>query len=227
MPLESVAEGTILDLKSEPAGRVTLHGQNITLRIGKGCIVNANIDVQAGARNTVIEIADGCTLEGVIRVVRGDGGLIRIGENTTFNRVGVSQHEAGEIVFGRNNMLSSDIHLDVSDMHPIYDRHTGERLNPARSITLEDDVWVGTRTLILKGAHIGQGAVIGAGSIVAGHIPPHTLAIGAPAKVVREDVTWRRDFDEAFVPEAEPSGPAPAPRRRAWADGLWRGGPGR
>ncbi len=201
MPIEKIREGTVLDLKSEVDGRILVNGEGATLRIGEGCVIGADIAIYKSARNTVIEIGDGCILHGLIRVIAGDGGVIRIGDGTTFNGVGVSQHEAAEIRFGRNNMLSSDIHLDVSDMHPIYDRRTGERINPPRSIILEDDVWVGTRTLILKGAHIGRGAVVGAGSMVSGHIPAHTLAVGAPAKVVRENIAWRRDFDEMFLPE--------------------------
>lgn len=51
---------------------------------------------------------------------------------------------------------------------------------------IEDDVFLGTQTLVLKGSHIGRGAVIGAGSVVAGEIPPQVIAAGNPARIVRE-----------------------------------------
>jgi acetyltransferase-like isoleucine patch superfamily enzyme len=115
-------------------------------------------------------------------------------------------------------MFSTDIHMDVSDMHPIYDRATGERINPARAIHIGDHVWLGTRVLVNKGARIGEGAVIGAGSMVAGQIPPHTLAVGTPARVVRENIAWRREFDEVFVPE--PAQRTAAQPRRGWLERL-------
>jgi len=48
-----------------------------------------------------------------------------------------------------------------------------------------NDVWIGTRVIILPGVEIGSGSVIGAGSIVSRSIPPYSIAVGAPAKVIR------------------------------------------
>jgi acetyltransferase-like isoleucine patch superfamily enzyme len=58
-------------------------------------------------------------------------------------------------------------------------------------------VWLGTRVLVLKGARIGSGTIVGAGSIVSGTLPGDVLAVGSPAKVVRENVVWTRDMDQA------------------------------
>lgn len=52
-------------------------------------------------------------------------------------------------------------------------------------IRVRDDVWFGTRALVLSGVEIGQGAVIGAGAVVAGSIPPYAIAVGNPARVVK------------------------------------------
>ncbi|AUS05835.1 DapH/DapD/GlmU-related protein [Pseudotamlana carrageenivorans] len=52
-------------------------------------------------------------------------------------------------------------------------------------VVIEDDVFIGMHSLILKGAFIGKGSVIGAGSIVTGYIPPNVIAVGQPAKVVK------------------------------------------
>ena len=134
---------------------------------------------------------------GVVRLVRGAGGVIRIGPGTTFNQVGLSMHEAGRIDIGADCMFSTDIHMDPSDMHPIYDRATAERLNPPQDIEIGDHVWLGTRVIVLKGARIGSGTIVGAGSIVSGTLPGDVLAVGSPAKVVRENVVWTRDMDQA------------------------------
>ena len=71
-----------------------------------------------------------------------------------------------------------------------------QRLNPPQDIEIGDHVWLGTRVLVLKGARIGSGTVVGAGSIVAGTLPSDVLAVGSPAKVVRENVVWTRDMDQ-------------------------------
>lgn len=53
-------------------------------------------------------------------------------------------------------------------------------------ILVGHDVWIGTNATVLSGVTIGDGAVIGAGSLVTRDIPPFTLAVGTPARVVRE-----------------------------------------
>ena len=54
-----------------------------------------------------------------------------------------------------------------------------------RGVTIGDDVWVGTRAVILHGVTIGRGAVIGAGAVVTRPVPPYAVAAGNPARVIR------------------------------------------
>jgi acetyltransferase-like isoleucine patch superfamily enzyme len=91
---------------------------------------------------------------------------------------------------GSNCLIASDTLFMTSDMHSILDRTTRVRLNPAQDIFVDDNVWIAYQAKILKGAHIGKGSIIGLGSIVTTKIPPHTLAAGQPAKVIKEDVAW-------------------------------------
>lgn len=53
------------------------------------------------------------------------------------------------------------------------------------NIIVEDDVWIGFRSTILSGVHIGQGAVVAAGSVVTKDVPPYAIVGGVPAKVIR------------------------------------------
>ena len=53
------------------------------------------------------------------------------------------------------------------------------------NITVDDDVWIGFRSTILSGVHIGQGAVIAAGSVVTKDVPPYAIVGGVPAKVIK------------------------------------------
>ena len=54
-----------------------------------------------------------------------------------------------------------------------------------QGVVIEDDVWIGGRTTILDGVTIGHGSIIGAGAVVTKSIPPYSIAIGVPAKIVR------------------------------------------
>ncbi len=59
-----------------------------------------------------------------------------------------------------------------------------------KQITIEDNVWIGANCIILAGVHIGKHVVIGAGSVVTKDIPPYSVALGNPARVVK-----KYDFD--------------------------------
>lgn len=52
-------------------------------------------------------------------------------------------------------------------------------------VVIEDDVWVGTRAVILAGVRIGRGAVVGAGAVVTRDVPPYGIVIGNPARLLR------------------------------------------
>lgn len=84
-------------------------------------------------------------------------------------------------------MIGSGCLITTTDSHPIH--WEARRLNtepPASApVIIEDDVFIGARSIVLKGVTIGQGAVIGAGSVVTKSIPPRVIAAGNPAKVIK------------------------------------------
>jgi acetyltransferase-like isoleucine patch superfamily enzyme len=63
----------------------------------------------------------------------------------------------------------------------------------AQGIVIEDDVWLAAGAIVLDGAHVGRGSVVGAGAVVTGDLPPYSVAVGSPAKVIRD----RRDQERA------------------------------
>ena len=52
-------------------------------------------------------------------------------------------------------------------------------------VIIEDDVWIGTGAIINKGVRIGKGSVIGSGSVVTQNIPPYSIAVGVPCRVIK------------------------------------------
>jgi acetyltransferase-like isoleucine patch superfamily enzyme len=74
-----------------------------------------------------------------------------------------------------------------SDIHSI----EGNKRPTTQTVIIGNHVWIGTNVVILKGVNIGNGAVISAGSVVNRDIPSHSLAGGVPAKVIKENISWK------------------------------------
>lgn len=110
---------------------------------------------------------------------------IRIGPNTSINS-GAWLDGQGGITIGANCVASHEL-LVISTNHNI-DAPTAlpwdDRLD-FRPVTIGDNVWLGARVTILPGTTIGDGAIIGAGSLVNGSIPALAIAAGNPARVIR------------------------------------------
>jgi len=96
---------------------------------------------------------------------------------------GVNITAAQSISIGDNCMLAAECHISDSDWHGVYNRIRPFRCT--RPITLENNVWLGLRSVVCKGVHIGENSVIGAGSVVVSDIPANVIAAGNPAKVVK------------------------------------------
>ena len=61
-----------------------------------------------------------------------------------------------------------------------------DKLEAAEPITIEDNVWLGGGVIVCPGVTIGRNTVIGAGSVVTKDVPPNVVAVGNPARVIRE-----------------------------------------
>lgn len=163
-----IGEGSRMDTNS-----IYIRGNNNQLIIGKNCIFGKD-----------------CSFR-----MEGDNISITIGDNSTFTRnVNFTAQENGtKIIVGEDCMFSNTIVLRTSDSHPIFSLETGARLNPAGSVILGNHVWVAPNAKIMKGAEIGDGSVIGSDTMINKKIPPHVLAVGMPARVVKENIEWTRE----------------------------------
>lgn len=113
-------------------------------------------------------------------------GRVTIGDGVFFNRgCHVVVHEGLSIgnhcLFGELVSIHDDNHIPGRGSEPIASR--GVRTAP---ITIGDNVWVGAKATVLPGVSIGDNAVIGANAVVTRDIPANTIAVGIPARVVRE-----------------------------------------
>jgi galactoside O-acetyltransferase len=130
----------------------------------------------------------------------GSGAFIHCGENQL-------SHNAGNVAIrdnayiGPNSVLLGEGGIEVGTNCEVApgvvitsQQHTYGRLDipikeqPAEmgKVTLEDDVWLGCNSSILPGVRIGKGSIVGAGAVVTKDIPPYSVAVGVPAKVIKK-----------------------------------------
>jgi acetyltransferase-like isoleucine patch superfamily enzyme len=123
----------------------------------------------------------------------GNSGIIFFGARSTANSVAVWTHgNATSVIIGDDVMIASGVYIRTSDDHAIIDLVNGNHVNPPKSVLIEPHVWLCPEAHILKGSRVGAGSIIGARSVVTGHVPRASLAIGTPARVIRSSVSWDR-----------------------------------
>ncbi|WP_208971552.1 acyltransferase [Kineococcus rubinsiae] len=110
-------------------------------------------------------------------------GHVRWGSDVFFN-VGcyVSVFESLEI--GDHCRFGERVSIHDED-HVFEPRGADREAYTTAPVVIGNDVWVGAGAIILRGSRIGEGSVVAAGAVVKGEVPPHSLAAGVPARVVR------------------------------------------
>lgn len=94
---------------------------------------------------------------------------------------------------GKNAQIGWNVEIIDTDGHDICNMN-GEKINKDMSVNIGDDVWIGARAAILKGAKIPNGCIVGYGSLVTkAFTDEHSVIAGTPAKKIKDNVTWRRE----------------------------------
>lgn len=121
----------------------------------------------------------------VILTTWGPGGLITIGDDVGMSGCSITALQSVKI--GNRVLVGAGVLIVDTDAHPLHPEDRLRGLPPAISpVEIADDVFIGARAIILKGVHVGQGAVIGAGSVVTSDVPAFKIAAGNPARIVAE-----------------------------------------
>ncbi|MFZ4797213.1 MAG: acyltransferase [Bacteroidia bacterium] len=149
---------------------------------GKGSTIRRNTRIDVLPFNN-FELGENSTIEDFCTVNNGVGEVI-IGNGV---RIGMSNVLIGPIQIGNNvifaqNIVSSGLNHGYEDINiPICKQPT-----TTSRITVEDDCWIGANAVITAGVTIGKHCVIAAGAIVTKNIPPYSIAVGNPAKVIKQ-----------------------------------------
>lgn len=163
----------VLGSRSNVHGHFYFHGSGGLLVLGAGVWQTSYLNVRLWSNDHLFFWGEKSTSNGVSAVLQGD---------------------RSRIVVGDDCMFANDIFIRNTDMHAVVDMRNGDWLNAGGNVHFEPHVWVAQEALILKRAVVGFGAVVGAKAIVNREVPRYAMVAGAPAKVVRRDVSWDRDM---------------------------------
>jgi len=163
------------NVRIDPTAKLNFRGvryhSGSSLDIGEGSIVEGDlVSERDGAsivigRNTFI----GCSLLSSANLIEiGDDVLISWGCN-------IADHSSHAIGWSQRKQDVRDWYQGRKDW-----MHVG-----VAPVKIGNKSWIGLNVIILKGVEIGEGAIIGAGSVVTRSVPPWTIAAGNPAKVIR------------------------------------------
>ena len=141
--------------------------------------------------NNTVTIEDGCKLKQHNSIfVQGNNNSVHLRKNVTFDQnVLLVACEGTKIIFGEDCIVANGVTVRTSDQHGIYNSE-GNRINPAKDVHIGNHVWLGAHVVVMKGTSIGDGSVIGMNSMVTKDIPSNSLAVGTPARVIKENINW-------------------------------------
>ncbi len=154
---------------------------------GKASVIRSRTRMDVVPFNK-FELGDYSTIEDFCTINNGVGDVI-IGKET---RIGMSNVVIGPVTIGNNVIFAQNIVMSGLN-------HSYENLSSPISkqkvttapITVEDECWIGANAVLTAGVKVGKHSVIAAGAVVTKDIPPYSVAVGNPARVIK-----KYDFDK-------------------------------
>ena len=121
----------------------------------------------------------------IIPPVYANWGLknVHVGKNVFFN-FGCTFVDDADITIGDNTLFGPNVSINTAE-HPLSPELRRNGLQYNKPVHIGNNVWLGAGVIVLAGVTIGDNSVVGAGSVVTKDVPPNSVALGTPAKVIR------------------------------------------
>lgn len=153
------------------------------IHLEDGVKLERDVCIRCSGKKSKIKIAASAKLDRGVDIKTHRGGMIQIGANAYIGPYTcLSGHS---IKIGENCLIAS--HSSIYANNHIFadpSRPIKKQGHTYQGIVIEDDCWIGSGVRIVDGVTIGRGSVIGAGAVVTKNIPPYSIAVGVPAKVI-------------------------------------------
>jgi len=145
--------------------------------VGKGTVVGTRTEIINSAN---VHIGDGCLLQDAVYIRAGTDGSITIGDRAAINSF-CRLFGHGSLVIGEDTQIGPGSLITTTDHD-----YQGDLKEHFRPVSIGKGVWIGANVTVLSGVKIGDFAVVGAGSVVTKDIPPRSVAVGVPARVIMQ-----------------------------------------
>lgn len=195
--------------------RCVVNGRNNFIHYGNALMKNNTFYITGD--NNVLQFGDSASIISCQFTVKGNEHRLEVGNNVSFFKTNFAFEDRGgfisigdktsilekcEIATVENNskvqigahcMFATSVDIRNSDSHSIVSNENNKRINPGKDIVIGDHVWLGAYVAVLKGVTIGKDSVIGIRSVVTKDIPSGVVAVGVPARVVKEGINWKEE----------------------------------
>lgn len=152
--------------------------------IGKGVFIPRPIEIR-GIDDGRLEVGDNVTIDTGARLHAANKATLRVGD-----RVGIGPYNIfnafDDLTIGDDTMFGPFININCADHGMELGTPMREQYGEYGPVSIGKDCWLGSMVVVTRGVTIGDGAVIGAGSVVTRDIPPYTIAAGAPCCALKE-----------------------------------------
>ena len=192
-PIQKKGIGNEVVICSKRIGKVRIFvkGNNNQVFIDKDVLLY-NMKINIIGNNNNVHISRRCRIYDMSLNIQGNYSKFSLGENAGVRQADIVIWEDQSVEIGKDAMLSYGINIRTSDSHAIYDQKSGIRINEAKSVRVGEHAWLAQNTTLLKGADIGSHSVVGFGAICSKAYPSNCIIVGAPGKVIQQNIDWKR-----------------------------------
>lgn len=188
---------------------IIFEGNNNTVKLHKNNKYE-NVQIDFEDNNSNFKLDETCYKLRDIRAYLEESSQISIGKNCQLKSrnleliANCTYDKPATISIGDNVFIAKNVTIRTSDGHTLIDANTHNPLNPTQNVVINDNVWIGLNSTILKGANIPKGSVVGACSLVNKRFEKkNSLIVGMPAKVIKENITWAKQGYGTYLQEIE------------------------
>ncbi len=153
--------------------------------IGRGTFIPTSIQIR-GADRGCISIGRNCSIDTLARLHVANDAVLTLEDNVAIGPYDII-NAFDDCTIRCNSMIGPYVNINCAD-HGMARDGVPMRFQPGSyaPVVIEEDCWVGSHVVILKGVRVGIGAVVAAGAVVCRDVPPYSIVAGVPAKVIGE-----------------------------------------
>lgn len=161
---------------------VALAGES-SCSIDDGTFIPTPVQIRGNDRGRIV-IGRNCSLDTLARLFAANDATLLLEEGVAVGPYNII-NAFDDCTIGRNSMLGPYVNINCAD-HGMEMNGVPMRFQPGSygPVVIEEDCWIGSHAIILKGVRVGAGAVVAAGAVVTRDVPPLAIVGGVPARVI-------------------------------------------